>query len=161
MQVLRLSNCRKWATLYNLYFLQRSANKASNCRSFFSSFLIFQFSIILLTHCLGGYVNYDNAPGCGEFAIKDSVECGVGAASLGFTSKVSQVSMSNSPPGCYTMHVMKGNIELNYMVLFNTDTGTTGGTSYKSVCRKDGNLPEDASSQKKEDASTQKKKARK
>merc|ERR1712112_505475 len=92
----------------------------------------------------GGYVAYDNSPGCGEFAIKDSAECGVAVASL-LGSKSSapspQMTSPENPPGCL-MLMVRGEMK----PLFNTLTGKTGNSMYKSVCHKNGNLPEDASS---------------
>merc|ERR1719186_2250372 len=91
----------------------------------------------------GGYVAYDNSPGCGKFAIKDSAECGVAVASLGFSTYVTEDDDSSSPPGCffYDGSASSGKI----YTYFNTHTGNTGDFKYKSVCRK-----EDTSTQKKQ-----------
>ena len=69
-------------------------------------------------------------------------------ASLGFSTYVTEDDDSSSPPGCffYDGSASSGNI----YTYFNAHTGNTGDFKYKSVCRKDGNLPEDTSTQKKQ-----------
>jgi len=99
----------------------------------------------------GGYVANDNAPDCGELAVKDYEECGEAAAYLGVDDygDVLKENDPSAPPGCYLFPDALA-------MYFNTNTGKNGdddGMGWKSVCRKD------ASSQKKEDSSTQEKQA--
>ena len=82
------------------------------------------------------YVFYDNSPGCGEAGIEDSSECGVAAASLGFSAQVVREGFwSNYPPGCF----LGKNTDGYKKTWFNTRSdGRTGMSVYRSVCHKDG-----------------------
>ena len=77
----------------------------------------------------------DNGPGCRtDLEITDSAECQAAARSLGYSGTVQSGNWGHAPKGCHVGH--PNDYEYLY---FNSVSGTTGSTDYKSICRKPDN----------------------
>ena len=72
-----------------------------------------------------------NGPGCsGSTAILNAHECGIAAATLGFSRSVHSGSWSHAPRGCHVGHP-SDNWRNTY---FNHLSGATGRAHYMSIC---------------------------
>ena len=74
----------------------------------------------------------NNGPGCTtNLDITDSGECQYAAKSLGFSGDVESANWDHAPKGCFVGHP-----DDHYKYLyFNSRSGETGRTVYKSICR--------------------------
>jgi len=78
-----------------------------------------------------GYIALENGPGCGTASIETAEECGLAAASLGYSADVTTMDVAHAPLGCHLGHPGDGWAN----TYFNLQEGETGRENYMSICK--------------------------